>query len=167
MFSTLRPNLTQQTRRAFSRLNCQIPDDKVATFPVQFLPMILIGDVMNGVDEAISMYPSLLSCRMIVMPFMKETHSSVVVIVNPAGIVSEEFSDRSSSFMLVLDPGDEITGDKISTISRRVRLFLNGLSRRMGHDLEKNKFSCRTFKSFKPSGKWDDVYCSLFRPQTT
>lgn len=127
--------------------------------------MILTGDVMNGVDDAISMYPSLFSCRMIVMPFMKKTHSSVVAIVNPAGIISEEFSDRSSSFMLMLDPGDEITADIISHVSRRVRLFLNGLSRRMGHDLEKNKFGYKTFKMFKPSGNWNDVYFPLSHPR--
>jgi hypothetical protein len=123
----------------------------------------MTGDIKENAKEAAEMYPNLLECQLILMPFMKNTHSATVALVNPAGVVNEEFTHRSSSFMLLLDPGNEITSEDISGLSRRLRRFLNCLLDLRGYDCRDKKFDRKTFKMHKPTGMYVRHVTLLFQ----
>lgn len=98
----------------------------MATFPTSFLSRLMIcGDNRGNAGEALEMYKDLLNCEMIILPFMKGTHSAVVAVVNPGGVLDCKLSDRSGSFVLFLDPGKRVTKEDMSKVSRRLRHFLN------------------------------------------
>ncbi len=53
---------------------------------------------------------------MIVMPFMKATYASAIVLENPIGILNAEMASRSLPFMLMLDAGDQVSCDDMLQI---------------------------------------------------
>ena len=105
-------------------------------------------------EEAIRYYPNLLTTRMIVMPFMVETHHSVVVMVNPLGVLDDDYAERGLSFMMLLDPSGNPEKKLSSRIAFRLRLFLNHLT--LKHKLNKTgrRFTSKTFKLYTPRGEF-------------
>lgn len=104
-------------------------------------------------EEAIRYYPNLLKTRMIVMPFMVETHHSVVVMVNPLGVLDDHYAERGLSFMMLLDPSGNPKKTISSRIAPRLRLFLKHLTTRHKLDKTGRSFTAKTFKLYTPRGE--------------
>ena len=135
-----------------SRLNCHIPDDTVAMFPVQFLSNIMTGNMKHCVDEARDMYSNLLKSEMIIFPFLRNTQSATVALVNPDSVMTQKSNAESSSFVLFFYPGNVVTPQDMSNIARRLRIFLNCLAQMAGRDGADKPFNGSTYKYHRIPG---------------
>ena len=105
-------------------------------------------------EEAIRYYPNLLTTRMIVMPFMVEKHHSVIVMVNPLGVLDDDYAERGLSFMMLLDPSGNPKKKLSSRIAFRLRLFLNHLTLKHKLNNTGRRFTSKTFKLYTPRGEF-------------
>ena len=123
------------------RFNCHIPDKTITTFPVSFLSRIMSGSIESVADEARIMYNNVFESDMMIMPFMRDSHLSVLALVKPKGVLSNQPKSRvkRTSFMLLVDPENVVEVKHISMITRRVRIFLNHLAHKDGSTTKNDK----------------------------
>ena len=138
------------------RLNAHTEDNDVSFFPTNFLEKVLYNkhDWSTSLELANQYYPELLTSRMIIMPFMEETHQSVLVLINPAGIIDDKYVDRSLSFMMLLDPSGRPKKKLTRTIARRLRLFLKHLAIMKNANTSDRTYTDETFKLYTPQGQF-------------
>ena len=110
-------------------MNAQVEYDDVSIFPLDFLPQLLSGDMNFVVREARKSHPCLMYSRWIILPVIHDGQATVFAVVNPIGLLVPEFAKtRGISFILSLHPGSKESAPDMSSVSRRIRLFLNKLA---------------------------------------
>ena len=137
------------------RFCAQLPTETVLDFPIDFLQrMMSTGiDMKDLVKEAAAMYNDIFFANMLLMPTIYKGEASLVVVINPAGVVKPAAKCRGVSCMIILGSYGRQTSLEIKTVERRVRLFLNKVVE-MDELIEcENKFSFKNFKAYIPEGE--------------
>ena len=138
---------------SFNRLNVQIEDDEAIMFPLDLLPQINSGDVRPVVDQVLEKYPCLIYCHMLVFPLICQGQATVFIVVNPIGLLLQEYKSRRISCILSLHPGSKDDNPNLSSVSRRLRLFLNRIAQSDALFQSEVKFNSRNLKCYQPIGK--------------
>lgn len=120
-----------------------------------YLPRIARNsDSVGLAQELIDRHIDVFSTSLVLLPLNTLGHRSLLVLVNPGGILDPSPYDGSKSvpMMLLLDPKRDGSRVDLSSLCRRVRIWLNSLWT-MRHDKNDNRpFTIDSFKLHYPEG---------------
>ena len=139
------------------RLGAQIPDDRVVTFPVEFMSKIMTKPAKLTANEALQMHPNLLESHQLIFPVKTNLRLNekyhVVVIINPFANVNADSQPMSEPAILSLIPF-EADGTP-TNICRRLRALLNQITGASNKGQTKiSKVNNVNLKHFTPQGKY-------------
>ena len=135
-------------------MNAQGEYDDASIFPLDFLPQVLSGNMNFVVRKARKSHPHLMYSRWIILPVIHDGQATVIAVVNPIGLLVPEFAKtRGISFILSLHPGSKESAPNMSSVSRRIRLFLNKLASEDTSIASDVKFDYKNLGYHKPEGE--------------
>ena len=89
----------------------------------------------------------------LVFPLICQGQATVLIVVNPIGLLLQEYKSRGMSCILSLHPGSEDDNPNLSSILRRLRLFLNRVAQSDASFQSEVKFHSRNLTCYQPNGK--------------
>ena len=132
-------------------LNAQIPNEQIATFPVHFVSELMSQAAPKSSMRATSMYPDLLTCRMMVFPVMSHQRLSIVTVMNPIAAIDSQFKSRGIPAILFLQPCQ--SGADHTKVFNRIRLLLNRIRQSDSKYMSSQKFNYRNLPVKTPTGE--------------
>ena len=123
-------------------------------FPIDFLHRLLNGPAKSTLpEEAISMHKDIFKSNVLLMPALYKGDASVVLVINPGGILFPDLKRRAVPCIVILTPHGKDTTLDIKKVERRIRRLLNDVAK-MDPSIESTKkFTSRNFKSYIPQGE--------------
>lgn len=97
----------------------------MVVFSTDVCQRLFSGNVKTVASETISIFPNILNTRMVIFPIMCKTQFTLIVAVNPRGVVDQYYQSRGASFIMCLNPGTPSIRPDLGLVSRRLRYFFN------------------------------------------
>ena len=136
------------------RLCAQLPTRTVHDFPIDFLHRLLNGTTKSTLpEEAILMHKDIFKSNVLLMPSLYKGDASMVLVVNPGGILLPDLRERAVPCIVILTPHGKDTTLNVKMVERRIRRFLNDVAK-MDPSIESTKeFTRKNLKAYIPQGE--------------
>ena len=123
-------------------------------FPIDFLHRLLNGTTKSTLpEEAISMHKDIFKSNVLLMPALYKGDASVVLVINPGGILLPDLYRRAVPCIVILTPHGKDTTLNVKMVELRIRRFLNDVAK-MDPSIESTKkFTSINLKAYIPQGE--------------
>ena len=99
------------------------------------------------------MHKDIFKSNVLLMPSLYKGDASMVLVVNPGGILLPDLKKRAVPCIVILTPYGKDTTLNVKMVERRIRRFLNDVAK-MDPSIESTKkFTCKNLKAYIPQGE--------------